>query len=473
MKTLRETYTLLGQVGQVDVYDVALDLWDDALKTLDTGSRSFSQATGTPAPDDFSADTDFLMDEYQLPTDPQAPGYVAGKEGWRRRVYHDGGGGVTFDDEEPDTCDLALTGAQGFAPTSRGGFGYIQLQLTSSATSVRVVVRSDPGGQQVADLTRAPGVIRVVNLLAGGYLLAGSDANGCSLPQVPVTIPPYQKAGCTIDGATNYDPDATDDDGTCVFAPAEWYAVGGLQPLPVALPVALSLTDTQGARRQNLYAEVELFSAGQATAFASFRRTIRTATDTVDAAPYLRSQLLTQLRYSVVSGPQRDADAGLVFHYRYRGVDSTGPGPWVDRPLPRYAVLAAPDATDSNLLGYTASSASPARPLSAFPVPTQFVGLPLEVTLLVPDLSGPLFCQLRYLDALRQELEIRTVAIPPAERGGVVRVALPATPLPCAAFVVAALVDEDHNYDGTCASGSTTPTLPPGYLQLPGRLKLG
>jgi hypothetical protein len=90
-------------------------------------------------------------------------------------------------------------------------------------------------------------------------------------------------------------------------------------PNPVLLKVEATLL-TAGVARAGLHVEVELLVDGKV--FATFRATVRTAIQHIDAAPYLRAQLVALQRYvATATAPLIDEDAVLRFNYRYRVVD--------------------------------------------------------------------------------------------------------------------------------------------------------
>lgn len=356
-------------------------------------------------------------------------------------------------------CDLVLVQLTTTDPATASALGSVAVQFTTAATgSVQLSI----AGPQSAVLT-LPGPSgggQLDNLPAGDYTFTLSLAD----------LPDCQRSGSfTLNAAPPVDPS--------LGLPARWEPVGGVLPNPVLLAVEASLTDAQGLPRAGLHVEVELYRPGASEAFAAFQATVRTASQLVDAAPYLRGQLVAAIRYAAGSSPFLDADAALAFAYRFRVVDGTGAEAWQVRAGERYAVLAALPLADDTMAPYVADSLD-GRVASVFAdrEATQFVGYPLEVSVLLPPYAeSDRFAQLRYLGGAGQELEIRALLLPDPLPAGLLRIPLPADPLPCAASVEVSLVDEDNSYAGSCPDGGTITTGPGsgGYLLTNnGRLRL-
>ena len=84
--------------------------------------------------------------------------------------------------------------------------------------------------------------------------------------------------------------------------------------------------------------------------------------------------------------------------------------------------------------------------------------------LLPADTGTPRWAELRYLDAFKNEVEIRAFALASTMPACMLRIPLPADVLPCAAFVEASVRDDNRAYVGTCG-GTPIPPFPlPGHL---------
>ena len=331
-------------------------------------------------------------------------------------------------------CDLALLFITGHAPTTAGGFGYVSYETTTAANDHVWLAVDGPVYAETNTLGQGPGELH--------RLPAGQYSYRLYLENTPT---------CELTGSFSIPDPASPVDTSLADAP-RWEPVGGVLPNPVGLKVEALLTDAQGAPRVGLHAEVELWQPGALAAFASFRATVRTSPQYVDAAPYLRAQLRAVLGYSLPNGPLPlvDADASLRFSYRYRLVDRTGAGPWLTRAGERYAVLAAlPEAADT-MAPYVADGTG--RVASSFPSgeAVQFVGCPLEVSVLLPPADVSRWAEWRYLDAYGQEVEIRAIELPPQLPAGVLRLPLPNNPPLCAASVEVSVRDDNRAYVGTC-----------------------
>jgi hypothetical protein len=349
------------------------------------------------------------------------------------------------------TCDLVASAPVPTDPTTIGGFGYVTFNFTTADQGTIGVNAVGPVAQ-AQNFQASAGTAQLNNLPAGTYnwvIALTSDATCARSGTFTINDP-----------APPADPSLND--------PARWEPVGGVLPNPVLLKVEASLTNAQGAARAGLHVEVELWRPAAAAAFVSFRATVRTATQYVDAAPYLREQLVALQRYAATaSRPLIDQDASLRFYYRYRVVDKTGPEQWLTRDGERYAVLAAlPEAADT-MLPYVADTVGRVASVFSDYEGAQFVGLPLECTVLLPPPtpSQDRWAELRYLDAYKQEVEIRSFALAATLPAGVLRMPLPGDVLPCAAYVEVSVRDDNRAYVGTCGAGTPVQPFPtPGNL---------
>ncbi|MDJ0367391.1 hypothetical protein QMK33_19760 [Hymenobacter sp. H14-R3] len=357
-------------------------------------------------------------------------------------------------------CDLTLLSLTPYPPTSPGGFGYVGLAYaTASASNVQWTV-AGPVTRSQAYTRGNDGTGVLFNLPAGRYTYSLSlvEEPGCPaltgefmLGEAPVPVDPS------------------------LAEAARWEPVGGVLPNPVLLLVEASLSDAAGVLRPGLHVQVELWQPAALVAFAAFKATLRAATQYVDAAPYLRAQLVALLRYPATArSPLVDRDASLRYYYRYRVADAAGAEPWQQRAGERYAVLAALQGPADTMAPYVADGTG--RVACIFPSgeAVQFLGLPLEVSVLLPaaDVDQIRYAELRYLDAGGQEVEIRSYALPASLPAGMLRIPLPGLPLPCAACVEVAIVDTDRAYAGTCSNYTPTPAQPGYLLTNTGRLRL-
>jgi len=359
-------------------------------------------------------------------------------------------------------CDLTLLEFD-VVQASAAGLGSVSARFSSSAggitarlwrdlTDPNFVYRPVDGG----------GRISWHNLPEGRYLLEVNDAANCGISERYVTMERYEVRGCTNPFASNWNPAATTDDGSCQLPASQWFAVGGLYPPAAALatPVASLLTLNQ-TLRQGLHVEVELTRLGAATPFATLRQTVRSQFVSVNAEPYLRSQLDTEA-VPVRVDAYMDETATVAFTYRYREIDSLSVGPWRQHPATHYAVLSAPE---SSLRPYVAGA--DALSLTAFAQPTQFVGYPLEVSAVLPaDRTGTWYAQWRYLDNAGQQVEVKAVPLPADLPAGVVRLRVPPLPPVCADVVELTLTDINRASAANCAPVVITPPVTqPGKVE--------
>ncbi|UOR06248.1 hypothetical protein MUN82_03930 [Hymenobacter aerilatus] len=346
-------------------------------------------------------------------------------------------------------CDLQI------AEFAQNG-PYLTVRFTSSAGGIRARLNNGLGDayNPYFDYVAADGNGRVTwpHIPEGEFQLNAYDANNCTvLRNVQVVVPKVR--GCTNPFASNWNPDATDDDGSCQLPGSQWFAVGGLYPPVAALATPVSsLFKADQTPRQGLYVEVELYRITETVPFARLRQAVRSQYTTTNAEPYLRGLLDTEA-VPVRVDAYVDDTATVVFNYRYREVDSEGVGQWRQHPASHYAVLSAPE---SSLRPYIAGS--DALPLTAFAEPTQFVGYPLEVSAVLPaDRLGTWYAQWRYLDSAGRQVEVKAVPLPADLPAGVVRLRVPPLPPVCAASVELTLMDIDRTSAANCAPVVVTP----------------
>jgi hypothetical protein len=338
-------------------------------------------------------------------------------------------------------CDLTLLFLTGHAPTSAGGFGYISYETTTAADDHVWLSVDGPVYAETNTLRQGPNKLH--------RLPAGLYSYRLYLENTPT---------CEVTGTFRVPEPASPVDPSLADAP-RWEPVGGVLPNPVLLKVEATLLSA-GAARPGLHVEVELWRPAAVAAFATFRATIRGATQYIDAAPYLRAELRALQRYAPAApAPLVDADASLRFTYRYRVVDRTGAEPWLKREGPRYAVLAALAGPADTMAPYVADGIG--KVASVFPdyEGVQFVGYPLEASVLLPPPSGPRWAELRYVDAWGNAVEIRSRLLPDTLPAGMLRIPLPADPPVRATSLEVSVRDDNRAFVGT--GGNVVPTPPP------------
>jgi hypothetical protein len=347
-------------------------------------------------------------------------------------------------------CTLTLTILQALPPTSAGGWGLVTYRISGTVDT-----------SQVADVYTKDGsyFVNVANLSAGDG-------------EYQMTIPPvyvgselvlrvredsvFLATTCKAEAAFTAPGYVDLVDPSLADAP-RWEPVGGVLPNPVLLKVEATLLTT-GVARPGLHVEVALWRPAAAVAFATFRATVREAIQYVDAAPYLRAELVALQRYAATSSsPLIDADASLRFYYKYRVIDRTGAEPWQTRAGERYAVLAALPGAADTMAPYVADTTGKVASIFDDYEATQFVGLPLEASVLLPPSDQVRYAELRYLDAYKQPVEIRAYALASDLPAGMLRIPLPSDPPVCASFVEVSVVDTDRSFPGTCAHVVPTP----------------
>ncbi|MGI4872074.1 MAG: hypothetical protein ACRYFX_12955 [Janthinobacterium lividum] len=343
-------------------------------------------------------------------------------------------------------------------PTAQVPTGSVYLSVDAGSSYGPLTIEI-PGITPGIDAMHAPATLPA-------YAYATSGIAPGTYPYTVYDAGPTHLPPLTGEFTINPAPDLPPPDPS-VNDPARWEPVGGVLPNPVLLQVEAKLTDAAGVPRPGLHVEVELWRPAALAAFATFRATVREAVQFVDAAPYLRAQLVAAQRYPATQlTPLLDADAALRYSYRFRVVDSNGPDYWQPRAGERYAVLAALPMAADTMAPYVADTTG--RVASIFPdgEVVQFVGCPLEVSVLLPPATVARYAEWRYLDAYGQQVEIRSYALPASVPAGMLRLPMPDNPLPHAATVQVSIIDTDRHT-------MTNPPLPGGYLLTDhGRLQL-
>jgi hypothetical protein len=343
-------------------------------------------------------------------------------------------------------CDLQILSITPTPPTSPGGMGYVTVTYSTSSHSPASVQAVNPktGGiyaNPFPDTTDDKSGV-LYGLPAADYdIVVGlTDDYTCQATK-PFTMPAFAAVDTSLGDAPRWEP------------------VGGVLPNPVLLKVEATLLSS-AAPRPGLHVELELWRPAAVGAFASFRATIREATQYVDAAPYLRAELRALQRYAAGLGtPLIDLDASLRFTYRYRVVDRTGAEPWVKREGPRYAVLAALAGPADPMGPYVADTTGKVASVFDDYEATQFVGYPLEASVLLPPAGDtPRWAELRYLDAWGNAVEIRSYALASTLPAGMLRIPLPDDPPLCASAVEVSVRDDNRAFASTC--GHVVPTPP-------------
>jgi hypothetical protein len=116
-------------------------------------------------------------------------------------------------------CNISAVSISSTNETAFGaldGTATIKVSTSAGGLQIRLYKKLFDTGYQPA----TSNVNKVFTGLAGGtYFVEAKDANNCVLPTHQVVVLAAVKSGCMDPNATNYDPTATVDNGTCVYAP--------------------------------------------------------------------------------------------------------------------------------------------------------------------------------------------------------------------------------------------------------------
>ncbi|RNI26618.1 hypothetical protein [Rufibacter latericius] len=265
--------------------------------------------------------------------------------------------------------------------------------------------------------------------------------------------------GCTNPAASNYNPSATVDDGTCVLPPpppAEYHAVGGVLPNPIEYLIDVDPL-LEGLPKKNHFIRATIHRQ-DGTTIGTMQGRVRNGRATLDVSSYLRPLVGTEITtapMNVFEQPGAVYPFFVRYKEHYNGLESaevTLANP------PRLAVEAAPDDYSGSLEPYVLRdndlTSETLRPAFTTPYlnPVCFSGLPFEVSLLIDSsMAGkPMFFERRYIDAYGSELEILSTPIQPGMVGKMVRLRMDPFPLDCGWKVELSIVDEDRSYRGSC-----------------------
>lgn len=140
-----------------------------------------------------------------------------------------------------DLSTLAIVRATGFAPVAPATTGRAEVQVSGGTAPYTVTITN--GGTTA--LTLAPdatGLASFPNLPPGAYTVALADSAARPAQRTAsFIVPAVQINGCPLPGALNYNPNATTNDGSCVFVLVDAQPAGLVAahlPVPVLLRAA-------------------------------------------------------------------------------------------------------------------------------------------------------------------------------------------------------------------------------------------
>jgi hypothetical protein len=142
-------------------------------------------------------------------------------------------------------CDLAIIGYEVQPSSITAGYWQLELNLFSSAPPIKRSFIAGPNTGVIQPV--AAGISYAYNMVAGTYTLLLEDEAGCTVTERIYVGPTIY--GCTDPDADNYDPNATDDNGSCFFS-QRLKLVGALPelaPLGVPLVAAFASAGVAGA----------------------------------------------------------------------------------------------------------------------------------------------------------------------------------------------------------------------------------
>lgn len=240
----------------------------------------------------------------------------------------------------PPSCDLVIgsvtkvntTGGfnNGRATINATGTGTIQYSINGETWQSSNVFYNLPIGVYTAYIRKI------------GQLSCGDNA-GFEIAATPVL-------GCTNPGATNYNPAATQDNGTCLYV-SKFYACGGVLPNPVNIEISLPVS-TDGIAKTNHYVKLNIYKDGATTPFATATQSLRNGKTTIDISRYLQTQFNNAYQEPTSAVIFKDEAQsfgfyiGIVEHYNGMAqaevIKTMPPRVAVNAALPEYTDTVAP-----------------------------------------------------------------------------------------------------------------------------------
>lgn len=251
---------------------------------------------------------DSASGSYSRPTTDLVDSYLVGAV--IRKVYHDGAGGVTFVD---GACDLVVTSVATTNESAPGGNGIAQVFTTGTNGPNQYSL--DNATWQAASFFNT--------LVGGSYTVYVKDRFNCTSSMafsIGAYVPPTPILGCTNPAASNYNPSATEDDGTCVFPEPPVYDV--MQPITIEVkhctpenPVMLVWKNSLGGydhwifsyrqRKRNEIVDLGTYELYQ-DELETTQGTIETLGKQVVAKMTLGADNLTNKQFIAIAGDESD-----------------------------------------------------------------------------------------------------------------------------------------------------------------------
>jgi len=275
--------------------------------------------------------------------------------------------------------------------------------------------------------------------------------------------------GCTNPLAANYNPDATEDNGTCVFIP-RYYPTGGSLPNSVLFekhfnPFLRPVPGHFAPLKVRHYVTVNLYRPGENVPFATKYGRVRNGEASIDVSRELQIGMLNLTIGRGVVSQDNYAMFPFEFGYieSYNGIDE----PEVrETQVKRFAIRAATQNLYENLENHLVAIGQdqPAKFMTAFETPVKFHDAPLTLAILIDESITTVGINLRlqrsYFDMQNRMVQRNST---PVLETGYVRFEINDDVVPCAAYMEVLLTDnteEAAEMEGECFE-PTTPITPP------------
>lgn len=242
--------------------------------------------------------------------------------------------------------------------------GFYTLQVTgadgSSSDSVGININCGGGGSYPADGTfiraQCYGFDKyqvLANGTGGERQGALVEANSTECGYVPPVVP-----GCMDPQATNYNPAANTDDGTCVYPPAKFYPVGGVLPNPIAFAIAATPL-LEGELKRNHFVKATIYRHSDDSPIGTLQARVYNGQAVLDVAAYLRPLVKTSMDTpaDIVTVQEGAVVRFYIGHKEaYNGIETEET--LITQP-PMYAVEAATDGLNEDMGAYVLTLPAP------------------------------------------------------------------------------------------------------------------
>lgn len=201
----------------------------------------------------------------------------------------------------PPSCDLEITSVTTVQATG----GLNNGRATINATGTGTIEYSLNGENwQASPIFNSLAVNVYTAYIRKQSQLSCGDQSAFEVTASPVL-------GCTNPDADNYNPAATQDNGSCMYL-SKFYACGGVLPNPVSIAVSLPVSNG-GSAKANHYVKLNIYKTGTTTPFATAIQSLRNGKANIDISKYLQTQFNNAYQEPTTQVIYRDANQSFGF----------------------------------------------------------------------------------------------------------------------------------------------------------------